>query len=127
VHRWSWFENLFAAPTTPATPATPTQPTSMTTRRKVLTVELPPITRAEGHDTMSYPAETSDTSDPADYVRDADDLPESESELESGYDAEIVAMATVIDALESLSLGGQRRVLTYLYDRFLNVSGEPAL
>ncbi len=59
------------------------------------------------------------------YTPTADDMPESLQELQNGYDHEIAAIATVVDQLELLPLGAQRRILTYLFDRYLTDAAVP--
>ena len=59
------------------------------------------------------------------YIPTADDMPESLQELQTGQDQELAAMSTVLDTLAPLPLGAQRRILTYLFDRYLTDPAVP--
>lgn len=51
--------------------------------------------------------------------RTAADLPESKQELQASHDAEIAAIHAIAHTIQALPLGAQRRVLTYLFARFI--------
>lgn len=62
---------------------------------------------------------------PESYIPTDDDMPQNAREQQADDDAELAALRAISAHLSTLFPGAQRRILTYLFDKFVTETPTP--